>query len=1094
MKKRLSSTVIALLILMQGMGSMKIPSLAVHEDEEGVNELVETSEYNENDEDVVQVQNFSYNSSFDVQNVASDESSSSPEKDYDVYSCSEEWTGTVSEWITLTPEFEYPPDEDIVDSQEDDYFLESGEESEFIYEKKGFSLKEAIKDGRVNRGLLDGAIPINGLNDGVLQISNLSDGEWYEPSDLPTKIKWNKVPGAVKYYVTVVKVVSKNGNNEVTTDIIRNKETTTNSYDFPALGTTDGLYKIWVGSVSNSNTPANQAENGNIVYINIVGYNSPKLTAPSISKSYKEIGNSRFYTGSYSKKISNNSGYTLKWQDEYSGKYSIKIIALSGTPNYSNPNVSESSVHTFYSSTSYSGTSYPISQSELQTYAGKWVKVFIQANDGIGGTSYPGYYYFQIDGTSTSSLTLSKSSWSPGYNADSTTVTVTCSGSYSVSVDAETGPYKGSSEPVEWLTYTKSGSTLTLKVRKNYADRARKGTVTVSSGGETKLIYVTQGYGAAAPTLMLGISDESNDYEATTWYNDGDLYEYGILYGWDVLYLKTKMKNVQRIYVDYNNSGLHSAALEDGTPNPNGTIYDDGFVFVQLSTGELFSSFNRRINTNPSPGIYTIRVTVSNSDATNANGEGDDWSIKKTVSLRVKITGKSTSGDGGSTNVVENIRNLIKNNYKKALTQYRKDANGGKKEGDVGYKYSFSGMCGRCTGDQLYQLGIKKTGSLPNGKDCYDWIKNNPSAFNVPIKMYPAPDNITKKQALLNVLNEANNSTGEPTYIAIMFEKGSQNPEGGQKYGHILLIYSVYKGTVYYAECWNPSISQPTIDQVTEYNCMSRTIEGFADYYSPRTVNGKTVYTYMGAAWFGNVNRTVTYDGTNWENGTPTTKQFTYKDGEVITIKSASELGITNGNRKFLGWAESADPTNPKYQPGQSFTVTRNKCFYAVWQDVSTVRLSGKIRSFFQKSDPVTITITDSSGKQIVSQNFTGSGSTGKVIVNHTDINYSFDLPSGSYTMTVKKAYHAKRTYDLIIGSSNQELNIEIHPLGDFGGDSMLGVFDYGRIYSAYKKKITLSGYEVSIADLNQDGRITALDYLWAKQHYWKQIDLHGGR
>ena len=44
---------------------------------------------------------------------------------------------------------------------------------------------------------------------------------------------------------------------------------------------------------------------------------------------------------------------------------------------------------------------------------------------------------------------------------------------------------------------------------------------------------------------------------------------------------------------------------------------------------------------------------------------------------------------------------------------------------------------------------------------------------------------------------------------------------------------------------------------------------------------------------------------------------------------------VTRNGYVLMGWSESSSASSPTYSPGQSYTVTTDRTFYAVWKDLT---------------------------------------------------------------------------------------------------------------------------------------------------------------
>ncbi|MGN0989891.1 MAG: BACON domain-containing protein [Candidatus Ventricola sp.] len=214
---------------------------------------------------------------------------------------------------------------------------------------------------------------------------------------------------------------------------------------------------------------------------------------------------------------------------------------------------------------------------------------------------------FEIDECS---LHLSTSSWTPILTGESKTVSVTKHDGSSFSVKVTQLDPNGNAldSANEWLTVSKSGSSIKLTATANYAAQPRTATVTVTCAcGGTKKLIVTQMSGAPKPTLQLRIGD--------SYYGDNDTY--GTLTAGDTLYLTAEFTNAKRLYIRVYN------------PQTGESVVDKTFDSeVAGSSANYYPVFNKNLES----GIYVVEATVSNSDIRNAV-----WAQKVTKKIAINL-------------------------------------------------------------------------------------------------------------------------------------------------------------------------------------------------------------------------------------------------------------------------------------------------------------------------------------------------------------------------------------------------------------------------------------------------------------------------
>lgn len=226
----------------------------------------------------------------------------------------------------------------------------------------------------------------------------------------------------------------------------------------------------------------------------------------------------------------------------------------------------------------------------------------------------------------TDTLDLSQTSISWGYGAgNEANVTVTYSGSYSYEIEYDVpSSVKNSEYDYEWLTVSKSGSTLNIRPKRiNYAVTARSATITVTSGGQSKDITVTQAKcGESAPTIQLWRGDSTNK----TVYSDGDnIGSYSLPQ--DNMDVSLTVSNVQKVtgYLSYKGGSRISTSTSTSMLR---------FDISSLVAGE-----------------YQIDVYASNSNTAN-----DYWSQSPfadgSMTLYFSLYDESSSGETNTGNAM----------------------------------------------------------------------------------------------------------------------------------------------------------------------------------------------------------------------------------------------------------------------------------------------------------------------------------------------------------------------------------------------------------------------------------------------------------
>lgn len=159
------------------------------------------------------------------------------------------------------------------------------------------------------------------------------------------------------------------------------------------------------------------------------------------------------------------------------------------------------------------------------------------------------------------------------------------------------------------------------------------------------------------------------------------------------------------------------------------------------------------------------------------------------------------------------ITQLAESNYKAAL----------KKVG----RSSFHGYCGDAVSWQLQMLGITTKFVGANGNGQYDAYKNDTySTGGYRIHAYSAASYNLKEA--LNILSE--NGTKNAYNILVGFQR--TNTTAGRKYGHVVFIYGIIDGMVYFVESFTETFGGK---KYPEGKCIALTIDQFAKYYNSWT-------------------------------------------------------------------------------------------------------------------------------------------------------------------------------------------------------------------------------------------------------------------
>ncbi len=216
-----------------------------------------------------------------------------------------------------------------------------------------------------------------------------------------------------------------------------------------------------------------------------------------------------------------------------------------------------------------------------------------------------------------------------------------------------------------------------------------------------------------------------------------------------------------------------------------------------------------------SAGTYTLKVT-----ATNTNGKTATSS--KTFTVKNSTTTNTTS----STVDTSKITTAMKNTYSTALTSFKNTSTG---KGLT----TFNGYCGACVGHQLKALGITTSYVGYIGGDFYDAYKTNGAKTSggytqtsyASSSTSNSEDSISSMKSLLTSLNGKVSCTNGQ-YLMLGFQIGYQ----GNTNGHVILVYGIVDGNVYYTESFGSNT-----------NCKS--ISSFCSSYKGYTFEGAVLFS-----------------------------------------------------------------------------------------------------------------------------------------------------------------------------------------------------------------------------------------------------------
>ena len=136
------------------------------------------------------------------------------------------------------------------------------------------------------------------------------------------------------------------------------------------------------------------------------------------------------------------------------------------------------------------------------------------------------------------------------------------------------------------------------------------------------------------------------------------------------------------------------------------------------------------------------------------------------------------------------------------------------------------------------------------------------------------------------------------------------------------------------------------------------------------------------------------------------------------------------------------------------------------------ITVSGRVTSYGNTTDPVTMTICD-----------TNSGSVLRTLTISDGSFVVLGLPAGEYTFSFSKLNHVTRDYAVTVAAGETTIDAKLHLIGDVNGDGRVNTGDVSKMYAHAKKSSTLEGYEFACADINGDGRVNTGDTSKAYAH-----------
>ena len=236
---------------------------------------------------------------------------------------------------------------------------------------------------------------------GNLSITSHSDGDEVN-GDEDIKIKWSRVSGADHYHLTIKDTVT--GEKPFDEHVSGTSKTIKANTVFLVEGRT---YKVYACAMDKNSNVLNRGNDWEAVYVSVKS-NEPKLTYASpclISPEeieVKYLSNRNCYYGVATQSLDPKRDVTLKFEDVYSGNYSVSAAILSGEPDFGSSN--EAKLLSIAAQQNQSSRKFKIDSEDL--IPGKFLKFAVQGIDEQGNYSLMSHFYFHIENSAESDENL----------------------------------------------------------------------------------------------------------------------------------------------------------------------------------------------------------------------------------------------------------------------------------------------------------------------------------------------------------------------------------------------------------------------------------------------------------------------------------------------------------------------------------------------------------------------------------------------------------------------------------------------------------------------------------------------------------------
>ncbi len=321
-------------------------------------------------------------------------------------------------------------------------------------------------------------------------------------------------------------------------------------------------------------------------------------------------------------------------------------------------------------------------------------------------------------------------------------------------------------------------------------------------------------------------------------------------------------------------------------------------------------------------------------------------------------------------------------------------------------RYSFHGYCGNFVSHQLYNLGINRGLSTRHGKDHFDYY----SSLEKTTGGYFPRAISTSEVHLTGALNYITEQGARDVYN-VMVGFDWTNTEAGNKYGHVVLIYAIVGGALYFSESFDMYFKGRIYP---EGSIIKASVEEFVDYYDGWT-------TYEGVVVFG----TTDYSDFCKQENTNLTVQTRFdtvlrsqpcqvgkNKSELLRNISAGErlqaTGVfTNGEEELF--YRIADGDLVGYVSANAVSVLRANAFNCYIEALNMPRiipqgqafqLSGAVAGEYARVRGVTVQIVTGDNQILQEANWENFSNYCKLDALNSKLNFQ-NLPEGFYTLKI---------------------------------------------------------------------------------------------